>query len=387
MPLFELKLTFNSSRLCIVGISVNKSDELVFVFLGKNFPNYASYALKLAKEYSGLNIRIITDEKHYKKLKKINIQFNSLESFYVPDSFNEISHKISMPSKFRDGFWLRTLERFFVLEQFMTKFNCTRIFHAELDQLLFNCSKLLSNLDNSGFKGIALPFHSPEKAIASVFYCNDVNDLRSLVTSIENFENFENEMSYIAKWAYSNPEKIKILPTLGFLSNEFTDIEKPILNFFSKKELEGVCDAAQLGQWVGGEDPRNVPISQKPKNKFNDTDSNFNLKTVDLIKLKLDLQVNGDLIAEFDNQQKVKVYNLHLHSKVHKWLCESDGNLDRLLELSNDFKPHSLPSTRKTQILYFINIGIISFLQHPHTVISSRFMKYKNKANRLLNKL
>ena len=45
---------------------------------------------------------------------------------------------------------------------------------------------------------------------------------------------------------------------------------KYVENEISLAHLGGVADGTQIGMWVAGIDPRNVPIHQIPKNKFVD---------------------------------------------------------------------------------------------------------------------
>ena len=117
-----------------------KAEKIVFIYLGDSFPKYAESSLQLALQHSGMNVHIIGNKVLEKSAFMNGVRFSSVEEFYNPKIFRDIAKKATLPHEFRNGFWLKTLERFFVMYQYMESQNVSKIFHAELDQLLFGCA-------------------------------------------------------------------------------------------------------------------------------------------------------------------------------------------------------------------------------------------------------
>jgi hypothetical protein len=356
-------------------------------------PKYAIASLELASKHSGLPITLLGNENIRRQLGKTAANFIPIESFYNNDIFTQAAKRIRFPSSFRDGFWLKTLERFFVLSQYMTSHNLSSIFHAELDQLLFGVDQLLSNLGTTTRRGLFIPFHDDRHAIGSIFYCNSNESLKSLLDFVSFGDFFESEMVAIANWAKLNPQQVFRLPTLidviGKKSKESKDsnLKKNVLNH---TVIKGIVDAAQLGQWVGGIDPRNVPIGAKPQNKFVDK-PDIDLLTRDQLQ-KVKFNFNSDtlnLSVELDKKVRTTLYNLHLHSKIHMYLLRSDPKLARLFSLANQLEPSVFPGTRykqiRTRTLEFVRLVI----ERPHTVfvaVRVRFSRLFLRGTRLKNR-
>ncbi len=345
-----------------------KETEVVFVYIGDSLPQYGKASLNLAIKQSGLNVRLIGSETLINGINSLNINFTSLESFYDPNRFLSIANKILLPEGFRNGFWLKTLERFYVIQQFMDKFELEQIFHAELDQLLFGCDRLISKIQSSKKKGLFLPFHTINLGVASVLYCNDIDSLISFTNFPNEINEFQNEMSLLGLWAKQNPNLVNVLPTLANELNGTSSFQKAGVTILDSETLGGVVDAAQLGQWVGGVDPRNLPINLAPSNLFCEDKTDDLISRQQFTESKFLLREPCRLVWSSSSRGEIEVYNLHLHSKIHSWIIKSD-NLARLLELSNNNILTMIPSSRRIQISHFLSIGFKSFQKNPIQVL------------------
>jgi hypothetical protein len=346
--------------------------EVVFVYLGNSFPNYAIASLKLAVENNGMAVRMIGNHGLKKKADINGVEFTTIENFYNPDEFKKVEQKVLLPHNFRQGFWLKTLERFFVIQQYMSTYGISQIFHAELDQLLFGCSNLVEKIESSKKVGIFVPFHTVNLAVASIFYCNDIEALDSLLDYSKKEMNLNNEMSLIAMWAKSNPSRIFALPTLSTVINGSKVFSQHGISTLTPEQVGGIVDAAQLGQWVGGEDPRNIPITIMPTNQYHEAENLEIVSKDQLSKSQLSLQKNGYVTISTESAESIRVYNLHIHSKIHSWIWRSDDNLRQLIAKSNQNLPVRLCAARKLQFKYFISTALFSFLENPLHVISRR---------------
>ena len=326
-----------------------------------------------------MNVHIIGNKVLEKSAFMNGVRFSSVEEFYNPKIFRDIAKKATLPHEFRNGFWLKTLERFFVMYQYMESQNVSKIFHAELDQLLFGCDKLVDNLENSGKSGAFLPFQSVDRVVASVFYCNDLETLKSLIDYSQKVNSFENEMLLLANWALENPNRIHALPTLALELNGTSTLASAGISVLTSQQVGGVVDAAQLGLWVGGVDPRNLLYSERPKNKFVfDNENSESLSRYQLTRLRFSIDSLSQLTCTFSDLNFVNVYNLHLHSKVHAWLMRSDINLSKLINYSNLEFDVSLPSTRKLQLIYLAKTAARSFKKNPIRVMKKILTKLPN---------
>ena len=93
------------------------SREVNFVYLGEDLPNYGLASIELASRYSGLNIRLIGNASMARSLRNSPAKFTAVEDFYDEKEFKEASRRLTSPHSGRKGFWLKTLERFFVLSE------------------------------------------------------------------------------------------------------------------------------------------------------------------------------------------------------------------------------------------------------------------------------
>jgi len=353
--------------------------KVVYVYLGEKLPKYAKASLEIAALYSGLDVTLLGNSILSNQVNKNKIEFISIEDFYNSINFMEIVPKINYSLNFRNGFWSKTLERFFVLQQYMDFYKVQKIFHAELDQLLFRCDRLLKSLEDSQFKGLALPFHTIDLGIASVFYCNDVKSLESMLNFANVLPSFNNEMELIAQWAASNPHMLKLFPTIASEVKRSDLFHRSGLEILSSTEIGGIVDAAQIGQWVAGQDPRNVNISKSPQNKYVSSPSEEILSRNDLLNLDLRLTSDGSLRVSYEASKTYNLYNIHLHSKIHPWVVKSHNNLNKLLNDSNKSEPITFSASRRIQISNFINTGFNSVSHHPIEFLNrfiSRLFKF-----------
>jgi len=346
--------------------------KIVFVFLGSDFPDYAKASLELIGITNDTKIILLANQVVRQQVFNSNLEFIPLEDFYDPSIFDAI-HKISLNSAtFRDGFWLKTLERFFVLEQFMVTFSEKNILHAELDQLLFRADVLSQNLIASDFSGMMLPFHSPGIAVASVVFISDFSVLTDFVNYSVKQTSFDSEMSLLAAWAKVSPSKISAAPTFSSLKHSFDYESKIGLPVVDISTTQGFVDPAQVGQWVGGIDPRNVPLRFSPVNKFVDLPRDLLLGRIDLSQFVFKFDSSeGFLTIDSNQSSPSRLYNLHLHSKIHRLLLSDALSFEHFFDISNQESPYRFPGTRRTQIATWIVEMWNLFSAHPIKSISS----------------
>lgn len=333
------------------GLLMDSHEEVLFVYLGDSLPRYARASLELASEFSGLGVHLIGSAKFEPFAHRAKARFTAIEDFYDPSEAAGAFHRLEFSHSFRAGFWLRALERLFVLEQYMAREGLDSAFHAELDQLLFRTDILVSRLRTLPERGLFLPFHHSSAAVASVLYCNSRSVLRELLQAAGDGDKFPNEMALIAGWAESTPNRVHALPTLASLIISGSPMLPSGVQPVSATALGGVVDAAQLGQWVAGIDPRNVPIGERPRTKFADAPSPALLSRTQLAHLQFSFsRAQGTLMCRYAESNTVQLFNLHIHAKIHRSLTRSADALERLFQDANSPSAATLPGTRWMQI-------------------------------------
>lgn len=322
-----------------------------FVFLGGRIPTYGLHSLELASQWSGLPTHLIASEPARKVAHKAGAGFTCLEDFYDRGEFTEAARHLTSLHSFRGGLWLRSLERLFVLHQFANSSSLDAFFHAELDQLLFRVDLMQQSLIGSAKRGVFFPLQTKSEGIASLLFCNDLEAFATLLTLARGGGVFPNEMRLLGEWANLSRSRFIELPTIPFYK-PFADEQGPTdFASLSPEELGGVVDAAQLGQWIGGEDPRNIPVTRIPRTRFISTPTGRRLTREELERVRFRFDTTtSQLSCQVEAWQPVNLYNLHLHSKVHGWVHRR-GGLQEMLCASNRNISLSIPGTRKAQVL------------------------------------
>ena len=284
-------------------------EKLIFVYLGRNLPHYARKSIKLAQQYSGLEIVLVCEKKFL---------FTGLddENIYVLSGI----HKIRLPqnpataahARFRNGFWIKTTERFFALAEYMQSKKVDQCFHAELDNLIFTNSGLSNKLNSFGF-GLFVPFDSPNRAIASFMYINSASTLENFCQFVEQVDGNHNDMELLAMYAAFNPSEVFALPSSIDNKNLKSALLHKGIQTVDEKQ-SGIFDAAALGQWYFGIDPRNSYF--KICNRFINDTAHLDLNP-------FCMRWNHEKFQFFatfsDNyEREILVNNLHVHSKIFR---------------------------------------------------------------------
>ncbi len=345
------------------------SRQITFVFIGSKLPKYAENSLSLAKRWSGLETVLIGNDE-IRRNKRLDVEnFVPLEDFYDAEQFVLAKERVTLPHTFRSGFWLKTLERFFVLSQYMQATNSSHLLHAELDQLLFRTDLLLNRLLSLEETGVFVPFHDENRAVASLLFCNDFQMIQALTNFATSTDPFPNEMMLLANWSKEHPY-LKALPTLQPRPDREFNVPPKSVNRINKQQIGGVVDALQLGMWMTGMDPRNVPFYEAPRNHFVEVGPGL-LREDDLRQIKFRWNPDdGFLTADSETGSSERVYNLHAHSKIHPWLLKSEGNLNQLIAWTNSEDPRVLPGTRVPQFASLASKLRANFSQNPSRVLS-----------------
>ena len=267
--------------------------KIVFVHLG---PGPAPHLWRNIRRFCELfpnqkPTLILSDIRHKK-----NVDSNKI-GLYLYQTTSETESQLSKLSsnvKFRSGFWRYSIERFYAIRDFHKLDPTTPILHFESDVVplpSFPFEKFLS------IKKLAWENFSASHDVSAILYSNSYDDSKWLVEKIKH-ELSDNadltDMTALSEISRSNSDRVEILPTDPTLSEP--------------NQYGGVFDAAAIGMWLNGRDPRNhlgfvkrfLPLPES---------------SVDASKLRYKSTRNGSLYLNNDKGADLELFNLHVHSK------------------------------------------------------------------------
>ena len=218
--------------------------EIILVMLN-NLQEYILDNIQHLKKHNNNNITVITDKKFNIIFENIDINLINIEDL-IPDYVN-IASNIS--STYRGGFWLLASYRFIAIYEYMKQYNIVNIVHIENDVLIY------TNVDTINFHNtnkLLLTMDSKNRCIPGLMFIPSNEILKKC---LDIFNPDLNDMQNFSNCYYNLSENIDTLPI--FIENNITAITKMITKNF--KYYNCIFDAAALGQYLGGVDPRNIP--------------------------------------------------------------------------------------------------------------------------------
>lgn len=279
--------------------------NLILVSIGV-FQEYILTNIRHLQKLNHTSIYVITDSQFFDKFDGSGVKLVDVASLVDSYKFNSVT---KMDNGFRDGFWTSTSSRFFYIYALMKRDNIADVIHIENDVLLYyNCDILQSKMNRTK---IYLPFDSYSRNIASIMY---IPSHILLEQALDRFVYSENDMYNFSLIRRIIPELIDQFP-ICCPSDSFILEQEYVCSNFDLFNM--VFDAAAIGQYLGGVDPKNIPgdtrgfINETCVIKYN----NFGYKWVighDGVRRPFIILKNGDCIP---------IFNLHIHCKCLEVFC------------------------------------------------------------------
>ena len=279
--------------------------NLILVSIGV-FQDYILTNIQQLLILGHTSIYVITESSFFDKFDGYDVKLVDVASLVDSYQFNSVT---KMDNGFRDGFWTSTSSRFFYIYALMKRDGIIDVIHIENDVLLYyNCDILQSRLDRTK---IYLPFDSYSRNIASIMYIPSHLIFEKV---LDRFIYSENDMYNFSLIRKIMPETIDQFP-ICCPSESFTLEQKYVCSNFDLFKM--IFDAAAIGQYLGGVDPRNTPgdtrgfINETCVIKYTD----FVYKWItgnDGVRRPFIILKNGDSIP---------IFNLHIHCKCLEVFC------------------------------------------------------------------
>lgn len=272
--------------------------NLILVSIG-NFQEYILDNIKQLLILEISNIYIITNYVFFEKFEIYKDKINLIAIETLNDSYN-FFNKTSLDKGFRNGFWTLTSLRFFYIYSLMEKYNLTNCIHIENDVLLYYNITTIQNRFNDNY--VYIPFDTYKRNIASIMYIPNYNVFRNVLDKYDFTKNDMENFAYI-KFNTGLIQNMPIFPVNFVTSKEELFVSQNFNTF------NFIFDAAAIGQFLGGVDPKNIPgdtsgfVNETCVIKYNK--HNFIWEIENNIK-KPYLVIN---------KLKFPIFNLHIHSK------------------------------------------------------------------------
>jgi len=264
-----------------------------------NFQEYILYNIQQLINLKHDNIYILTNSKFFYLFDKFSDKIKLISVETLPDTFNYYS-KTTLDKNFRGGFWALTSLRFFYIYEFMNKYNVKDVIHLENDVLVYyNCNNIINNFEK---QFIYLPFDTFKRNIASIMY---IPSSEILKVALDNYDFQKNDMENF----YNIKNKtglIKVLPIFPKIQTENEEVQFVCENF---EKFNYIFDAAAMGQYLGGVDPKNDPkntvgfVNETCVIKYN----LYNFIWITINDIKRPFLKVGD--------SEIRIFNLHIHCK------------------------------------------------------------------------
>jgi len=309
---------------CLTAISA--SVPIVFVHLGRHVPSYYKIAIEQAHTFNPESpIYLIIHARAAQRLirKKMLPEYTQLiiaQDLTISEKhkrFSQLPFQTVTDSMLK--FWRYSLERFFLLEEFMNDYEIEEVVHMEGDTLLYTELDGLVPRFRTCYPGLALPFLFDEESVCCFLYVNNRTSLGDLTQFINDNligEGYRSDMTLLALFAKEtgiaehlpsvSPRYLATQPMVSLNGRKTSSPEK----YANNAEYLGVLfDPAPIGQYLDGES--NMQVNRKP--------SVINQNAVynsSHFKLMWEKDAKGRRVPFLHYlEEKWPLANIHVHSK------------------------------------------------------------------------
>jgi hypothetical protein len=259
-----------------------------------NFQDYIIHNINQLKLFK-YNITVIISDNlisHFETISNIKIvKTSELEDYNYNNS-------AKIDNDFRNGFWKLCSQRLFYLYSYIKQYNIINSLHIENDVMLYN------NLEIVDTSKIWLTLDSNNRCIPGIVFIPSYDKLSQL---INNYSLDKNDMENLAIFYHNNRDICETFPIIQ--TNPLYDKQDIFNDNFCK--FNKVFDAAAMGQYLGGVDPRNTSGDSRG---FVNESCVVDYSKYDFIwKLNIDKNIFQPYIII--NNTYIPIFNLHIHSK------------------------------------------------------------------------
>jgi len=292
--------------------------EIVLVCIG-NFQEYILTNIEQLQDVGNSNITVICNQNFFPRFDNLSVRLVAIENLQS-DIVTNYTKNSPLDRSNKNGFWVHCTSRFFYLAEYMRRRNVENVLHLENDVMLYTKIDTLKKYFQ--IYEMFVTMDSKTRCIPGIVYIknHDVID-----RYVQNLDIKKIDMYSLGEF-YNKNDDCGNLPIVGQHHHygRFTGL------------FDGVFDAAAMGQYLGGIDPRNSGgkdtvgfVNETCEIKYNEY--KFTWK-----------QKEDGLYYPYLNSYPI--YNLHIHSKrLHAFLSKDPQEV-RLIPKVSFKKPSKMTS-------------------------------------------
>ena len=242
--------------------------RIVFIHLGRRLPGHLPVALGQAVLFSGGPVTLVAERRALRRTRlPAGVEPVSCERLGLSPRHRRFRRESRLDRSFREGFVAHATERFFYLESLMRASRPGDVLHLESDVMLYAGVESLQPVLRAAFPHVAATFSAPSHCIPGVVYVRRADAMAPLLETLlalaADDSRVWNDMWMLAEYRRLHPDLIGRLPIVtpdypGELRSLVDPAAQPLADYSAlAEEFGGVFDAAALGQYLGGVDPRN----------------------------------------------------------------------------------------------------------------------------------
>lgn len=279
---------------------MSKYNSIVLYHVGTKLPNHLYDCIKKIKSYSNIPIYLLTDDltsiidgiiicniKNYQDLEWLKKL-----SYFSYDSMKEM--------------WRGSCFRFFYIEKLIQEKGLSNILHFDNDVLLFENPDKLIDLFKENYNTFAITAHNSNEVVAGMTFIKNENSLNEINKFLKNeicldqnilsmkYDGFPNEMRLLSE--------SKLCEYIPILPDTISDSPRYNTNY---NLFNSVFDPSSYGQFLGGTFSGNQPGWFGTHQEIG--------RNISENKIKVIMENKNPYLIFQD--QKIKINNLHIHSK------------------------------------------------------------------------
>lgn len=298
--------------------------HIALSYVGK-LPHYIIECVHQIRLFTDINIYLIISDMKSTHLSKLqNVILVNYKDVYSKE-FNEcMKHNFQKflltPDKDREDLFIRSVERFYILQNTMKKYDLTDVLFMELDNLIYD--NPINWLKEFTRHDMCYMFDNVNRCSSGIMFVKTPDGIQCMLDFFiekinEPMGEFINEMTLLFKYYehVKNTRVFKIIQLLPiFCKDKFEDIHEYAMQNYGKYG-ESIFDAAALGIFLFGPDRC---LSNNPDFHKNYSSEKWELSYIDYTKYQIKWEPDDDnrLIPYILLQNKwIKINNLHIHCK------------------------------------------------------------------------
>lgn len=282
--------------------------EIVFVHFGSTPPKYLIRNLnRTCVFFPETTVTLITDVELDIPVNHSNFQKHQFE--LGPD-YQVVDRQISHPKSFRNNFWFTSLARVMALCDYVIKKQIA-ILHIESDVVVSRDLPLqkFANCD----RYTAYTMVGQVSGVASILWLGNVSaaaHLRDYIKMCAQTDPMTTDMKILGQYQGDYPKRVRILASFPTKrSDAYLFVPDQIIQdmVYSEELFGGFFDAADAGQYLLGDDPRNNRGVKFLRRE---------LKTSFFKPSKVDFEYSAERqFLNIASEEVNRFFSLHIHSK------------------------------------------------------------------------